>query len=128
MNDEPLNGEPVDLAWLDSNRDPRRFDGAVHRIVRDAMAARSTRGRGSHRTGVIDELLASTRPAVIAAGIVVAIAIPALVRVRADRHTPATRPTGDIMGIPRDLARILHSSSPPSLAELHLAVFGEDVR
>ena len=122
MNDESQNDEPLNLEALRPGIDAARFDAIVGTIVQDAMAARSN--RAPH--GIARELLAWARPALLAAAIVLAIALPAVALTSSYRRASVARatplPATDALGIPRQLAVILHSSRDPSLAELHDAV------
>jgi hypothetical protein len=120
MNDDARHELPVDLRALDPARDLARFDALVGAITVDAMAAR---GAAAEQAGVFAALAGWSRPALGAASLVLAVSLPTLWR--ASAHTaPATLPRTDTMGIPRELALILHSSRPPTIAELHEAVFG----
>jgi len=115
-----MNDERIDLSPLDPTREPR-FDGIAAGIARDAMAARADRpGARADILGVISGWM---RPALLAAGLILAIAIPALARLRASSLAPAQyAPATEVMGIPRELTDLLHSSRTPSLAELHDAL------
>ena len=119
MNDDLGQEPPVDLRPLDPMRDSARLDALVGAISAHAMAARRT---ATERSGVLGELAGWSRPALAAAALVLAVALPTLWRSRA--HTPVASPATDTMGIPRELALILHSSRAPTVAELHDAVLG----
>jgi len=121
MNDDLDHEPPVDLRSLDPTRDPARLGALLGAITADAMAARRAR---AERGGVLVELAGWSRPALAAAALVLAVALPTLWRARA-RAVPAPLPATDTMGIPRQLALILHTSRAPTVAELHDAVLGE---
>jgi len=122
MTDESLNDDRLDLDALRPSSDPARLEARISAITRDAMAARARR---APRIGVARALATSARPALLAAAIVLAVAIPTLaLTYRMQAPTPAPLPATDALGIPRLLALILHSTRDPSLSELHDAVLG----
>ncbi len=114
-----MNDEPINLSLLDPTRKPR-FNAMAGAIARDAMAARAA--RPSSGADMLGSIAAWMRPALLAAGIVLAIAIPALARLRAPR-VPVERVSAmEVLGIPRELTDLLRSSQTPTLAELHDAL------
>ena len=114
-----MNDERIDLSSLDPTREPR-FSAVAGSIARDAMAARAARaGVGSD---VLGSIAAWMRPALLAAGIILAIAIPALARLRAPIAPVERASAMDVLGIPRELTELLHSTEAPTLAELHDAL------
>ncbi len=125
MNDDTLSDDPLDLSALRPDTDSARFDAMVGRIARDAMAARGIGTRRAPRAGVARELAARSRTALLAAAIVLAAAIPTFAITYSSRPVPPRLPATDALGIPRQLALILHSTRDPSLAELHAAVMGD---
>ena len=120
MNDDVGHEPPVDLRALDPARDSAHLVALVGAITADAMAARRA---AAERAGVLAELAGWSRPALAAAALVLAVSLPTLWRARA-HPAPAPLPSTDTMGIPRELALILHSPRTPTIAELHEAVLG----
>jgi hypothetical protein len=128
MNDDSIDnanlGDPIDLSPLDPTRSAR-FDAIASAITRDATAARAR--RRSVPPDLVAELAGWTRPALVAAAVVLAIAIPTLAR----SHR---RPQGwvaqfssvasatDVMGIPQPLVELIRSAEIPSLAQIHDAL------
>jgi hypothetical protein len=121
MTDESRNDDRLDLNALRPSADAARVETRFNAITRDAMAARARR---APHIGVARALATSARPALLAAAIVLAVAIPTLALTYRMAPTPAPLPPTDALGIPRPLALILHSTHEPSLSELHDAVLG----
>ncbi len=115
--------DPIDLLALDPVRDRAAFAARAARVTTHAMDARD-RSRASAHTeasGTVIALMAWARPTVLAAGILVAIALSALVRSTAP-PSAATVSAADAMGLPRRLTDILRSTAAPSLTELDIAL------
>ena|SRR5215510_1824281 len=120
-----MNDESIDLSPLDPTRDSARFDAAVSVIVRDALLARAR--RVVKRSSVFDDIASWFRPALLAASVVLALAVPALVRHRASEATQPASAT-EVLGIPTRFTELLHSPRTPSLGELHAALLTADGR
>jgi|SRR5215831_2526542 len=130
MNDDSKQGDPIDLSPLDPTRSSR-FDAIASGITRDAMAARARRGAAP--PDLLAALAAWTRPALVAAAVVLAVAIPMLAR----SHQ---RPQGwvaqmssaasamDVMGIPQPLVELMRSPETPSLTQINEALTPAGVR
>lgn len=121
-----MNDERIDFSSIDPTQD-REFADIAGAIARDAMAARVA--AAAPRSDLVASLLSWMRPALVAAAIVLAIAIPALERIGRPTSVPP-RPVSatEIMGIPRALTDLLHSSSAPTITELHDALAAGDAR
>jgi hypothetical protein len=110
---------PIDLSALDPTRNTARFNAVAARISREAMNARAR--RLASPPSVLVDLVAWARPALVAAAIVLAVAIPTLARGRATEHrTPAT--AADVMGIPPELMNLVQSPRTPSLFQIDAAL------
>jgi hypothetical protein len=116
-----MNDESVDLSALDPTRDSARFNATVRAIASAAMDARS--GRAIKRPDVFTHLASWSLPALLAAGLVLSVAIPALMSARTRSSTNAQRASAtEVLGIPRELTELLSSRRPVSLADLHAAL------
>ena len=120
-----MNDERIDFSSIDPTRD-RHFADIAGTIARDALAARAT--ATAQRSDFAASLLSWMRPALLAAAIVLAVAIPALGRIGATRVPPRPVSATEIMGIPRALTDLLHSSTAPTITELHDALASADGR
>ena len=120
-----MNDESIDLSPLDPMRDGARFDAAVAVIARDAVLARAR--RVAERSSVFGDIALWFRPALLAAGVVLAFAVPALARHRASEATQPASAT-EVLGIPTRFTELLHSPRTPSLGELHAALLTVDGR
>jgi len=118
----PNESDHMDLSALDPTGDAA-FDARVARIASDAMDARARSATAALRepVGVLSTLTAWARPTVLAAGILLAIALTAVARTAAPA-SPATASGDDELLMPRSIAEILHSTTPPSVVELGLAL------
>lgn len=126
MNDDSNDkaGDPIDLSPLDPTR-TARFDEIASAITRDATAARAR--RRSTPPDLVAELAGWTRPALVAAAVVLAVAIPMLAR---SHQRPqgwvaqfsAVASATDVMGIPQPLIELIRSPETPSLAQIHDAL------
>ena len=118
----PNESDHIDFSALDPTREAA-FDAHVARIASDAMdaRARSATTASAEPVGVLSILTVWARPTVLAAGILLAIALTAVVRSTAP-SLPATAARDDEMLMPRSLAEILHSTTPPSVVELGVAL------
>lgn len=113
--------EPIDLSALDPVRDRASLDIRIAQIASHAMDARQ-RSDAAELEGIVMALMAWARPTVLAAGILLAIALTAVVRTSASPSTTSNISAADAMGLPRPLIDILHSTAPPSLAQIDLAL------
>ena len=130
MTENPMRDDAIDLSPLDPARDAARFDALTKSGARDAMAARARRQMPNERTGagLVHALVAWSMPALIAAAVILAIALPT-VRVAWRSETVVRNVSAaDAMGIPRGLSELLHSDTTPSLNELHEALVGDASR
>jgi len=130
MNDDSKQGDPIDLSPLDPTRSAR-FDAIASAIAQDAMTARTSRRAAA--PDLLAELAAWTRPALAAAAVVLAVAIPTLARLH-------QRPQGwvaqissvasamDVMGIPEPLVELMRSPETPSLVQINDALTPAGVR
>lgn len=124
---------PIDFSALDPLRDRESFAGRAARVADDAMEARhrallpsapsaiSRAGAHAETSDIVIALMSWARPTVLAAGILVAIALSAVLRSNTPRST-STVSAADAMGLPRRLTDILHSTAAPSLTELGTAL------
>jgi hypothetical protein len=113
----------IDLSALDPLHDRGSFEAHAARIAGHAMDARdgSRAAARAEASSIVIALMSLARPTVLAAGILVAIALSAVVR----STTPPSASTvsaADAMGLPRRLTDILHSTAAPSLTELEVAL------
>lgn len=115
--------DPIDFSALDPLRDRESFAARAARVADHAMAARNWSTAGAHAevTGIVSALKSWARPTVLAAGILVAIALSAVVRSTTPRSM-STVSAADAMGLPRRLTDILRSTAAPSLTELGSAL------
>jgi len=114
-----MNDQRLDLSSLDPTRNSARFHALTAAIIRDAVAARAR----DERTNLSASITSWMRPTLLAAAIVLAIAIPALATMNSSVALPATPVTAtEIMGIPRELTRLLQSPDTPTLTQLHNAL------
>jgi anti-sigma factor RsiW len=126
-----MRDDAIDLSPLDPSRDAAHFDAVTRSIAHDAMAARARRQMPNERTeaGIIRALVAWSVPALVAAAVILAVALPT---VRGAWHGEAAVgrnvSAADAMGIPRGLSELLHSDTTPSLNELHEALVGDASR
>jgi hypothetical protein len=121
MNDDSMHGDPIDLSPLDPTRDAARFRAITDAITRDAMSARA-RLRASP-PDLFAELTGWARPALLAAAIVLAVAIPTLARSHpAGWSRTSVASATDVMGIPRELIDLLRSPRTPSLMQIDEAL------
>ena len=121
MNDDPMTDHPIDFTSLDPTRDSARLDAVARAIGRDAMIARAN--RFSRQGDLLSELGVWTRPALAAAAIVLAVAISTLAIGRAPVVSGrAVASATDILGIPRELMDLVHSTRTPSLAQIDEAL------
>jgi len=130
MNDDSKQGDPIDLSPLDPTRSSR-FDAIASGITRDAMAARARRGAAP--PDLLAALAAWTRPALVAAAVVLAVAIPVLARSRQRPRGWVAQMSGvasamDVMGIPQPLVELMHSAETPSLTQINEALAPAGVR
>jgi len=131
MTENPMRDDAIDLSPLDPTRDAAHFDAVTRSIAHDAMAARARRQMPNERTeaGIIRALVAWSVPALVAAAVILAVALPT---VRGAWHGEAAVgrnvSAADAMGIPRGLSELLHSDTTPSLNELHEALVGDASR
>lgn len=112
-----MNDDRMDLEALDPTRDAD-FDTRVAAVAAHAMAARTGASRG-----VLADLVRWTRPALIAAAVIVAVTIPVLVRARQAGERPPARgaSSAEILGIPQGLIA-LGREAQPSVVQLAEAV------
>ena len=121
MNDDSLHGDPIDFSLLDPVRDAARFRAITGAIAHDAMKARARRRAAA--PDIVAELTAWARPALVAAAIVLAVAIPTLARIgRPAAASPSVASATDVMGIPRQLMDLLRSPRTPSLMQIDAAL------
>ena len=120
MNDS-MNDQPIDFSPLDPTRDTARFDAVAGAISRNAMQARAY--RAATRYDVFAQLTSWSRPALIAAAVVLAVAAALLVRSRngAPARTTVASAT-DVLGIPQPLMELLGSSRTPTLTQIDQAL------
>src|SRR5215475_2469938 len=115
-NDNEKQGDPIDLSPLDPTRSAR-FDAIASAITQSAMAARARRGAAP--PDLLSELAAWTRPALVAAAVVLAVAIPVLARSHQRPRGWVAQMSGvaspmDVMGIPQPLVELMRSPATPS--------------
>jgi hypothetical protein len=121
MNDGSLHDDPIDFSPLDPARDAARFRAVTGAIAQDAMSARARRRAAP--ADLVVALSGWARPALLAAAIVLAVAIPTLVRVgRPASASPSAASATDVMGIPRQLMDLLRSPRTPSLMQIDAAL------
>ena len=121
MNDDSLHDNPIDWSPLDPARDAARFTAITGAIARDAMSARARRRRAA--PDLVAELAGWARPALIAAAIVLAVAIPTLARIgRTGSPASSVASATDVMGIPHELMDLLRSPRTPSLMQIDAAL------
>lgn len=113
----------IDLSALDPARDQARFDSVARAIARDAMAARADApAERAERADILAVVVAWARPVLVAAGVVVALAIPALAHFRSGAAEHRAASAADVLGIPPELNDLLQSTRTPSLEELRVAL------
>ncbi|HEY2376076.1 MAG TPA: hypothetical protein VGH98_08890 [Gemmatimonadaceae bacterium] len=114
----------IDLSVLDPLRDDGRgsLDARAAIIARDAMDARQRllAARSVERTSVVSALMTYALPTMLAAGLILAVALSAVVRTPAAAVRQVS--AAEAMGIPRRLTDILQSTGTPSLVELGAAL------
>jgi hypothetical protein len=121
MNDESMHDDPIDLSPLDPASDAARFRAVTGAIARDAMSARARRRAAP--PDLVAELASWARPALLAAAIVLAVAIPTLARIgRPGAPTSTVASATDVLGIPRELMDLLRSPRTPSLMQIDAAL------
>ena len=131
MTENPMRDDAIDLSPLDPARDAARFDAITRSVARDAMAARTRRPMHDERAGagIVHALVAWSVPALVAAAVVLAIAVPTVRGAwRGEAAVGRNVSAADAMGIPRALSELLHSDTTPSLNELHEALVGDASR
>jgi hypothetical protein len=78
---------------------------------------------------VFTNLASWSLPALLAAGLVLSVAIPALMSARTRPSTNAPRASAtEVLGIPRELTDLLSSRRPVSLTDLHAALASADAQ
>jgi hypothetical protein len=118
----------VDLTLLDPAREGARFDALALSIANEAFAARAARAGGlaaaagqplrSRRdTGTLALMVAWSRPALIAASLILAVAIATLVAVPAPAGAAPTS-LAESAGIPATLVEWSTTTRKPNAAEL----------
>jgi acyl-CoA reductase-like NAD-dependent aldehyde dehydrogenase len=114
--------DDFDLSALDPSRDSA-FEARVTRVASDAMDAREQLRAAARAepSGIVSALTSWTRPTVLAAGILLAIALGILVRTQGAAPV-APVSSSDALGLPGPLLDILHSTRQPSLVELDVAL------
>jgi len=116
-----MDEDRVDLSPLDPTLDRAGVDARIATITRDAMAARAR--LVVERPDIFVALTTWARPALLAAGLILAVAVPALTRLRAGEHNAVTLVSAaDALGIPAQVSDLLRTTRTPSLAELHAAL------
>ena len=131
MTENPMRDDAIDLSPLDPARDAARFDAVTRSVARDAMAARARRHMPNERAGagVVRALVAWSVPALVAAAVILAVALPTVRGAwRGEAAVGRNVSAADAMGIPRGLSELLHSDTTPSLNELHEALVGDASR
>jgi hypothetical protein len=124
MNDS-MDDRPIDFSPLDPTTVAVRFDAVTSGIVRDAMESRARRALAPR--DVFAQIASWTRPALIAAAVVLTVSIPPLVRARREAPTRASVASAtDVLGIPRSLMDLLQSSRTPSLLQIDQALASAD--
>jgi len=116
MPNERQNDDLIDLSALDPFASGTGIDERASAIARDAMDAR--------RTSIARTLIGWSIPTLLAAGLVFALALSTVARVRTSSATVRSVSAADAMGIPRPLTDLLHSPTPPSLVDLGFALNG----
>lgn len=106
-----MTDSPLDLSPLDPTRDRAAFDARVLAIARDAAKI----ARAPESTP-LSTLASWTRPALAAAAVLIALALPPLVRGRSQPARPVT--TADVLGVPRSLVELAASSTAPGVVDL----------
>ena len=121
MNDDSVDGAPLDFSSLDPTVDAAHVDAMVRAIARDAMVARAH--RSIRPTDMLSELAGWMRPALAAAAIVLAVSISTLAVRRAPPAAGRSVASAtDILGIPRELMDLIHSPRTPSLMQIDEAL------
>ncbi|MFI5229440.1 MAG: hypothetical protein ACHQWU_10245 [Gemmatimonadales bacterium] len=111
---EDSTDQPFDLSALDPTRDRARFAAAVASIARNV-----DRDSAAHAPiSVAGEIASWSRPALIAAGIILMLSIPALSRLT----VPPFPPPQSALGIPDRLAELFQSPHTPSFGEIEAAL------
>ena len=101
-----MNEEPLDLSPLDPTRSPA-FDDRVESIVRAV--------RIGAPLAVVEHLSRWTRPALVAAAVIVVFAGVPLIR---GNRSPVGGTTAEILGVPPGLVAIARSAQPPGVTDL----------
>lgn len=123
-----MDDESMDFSALDPTRDAR-FPALSSAIARDAMAARAGRDAMRRNADTLGDVGALMRPALLAAAIVLAVALPALAWQRSANRTLARGATAtEVMGIPREVTDLLRTPQTTTLADLHAALAGVGAR
>ena len=122
MNDD-LDSNPVDLSPLDPTRDSVRFDAIASGLARDAMreltSNRDIATQDEEGGDVFDRLARWWPRTLVAAGLVLAVSIPGLLR-STDKITQVS--AMDVLGLSPELSTVLRSRQTPSLSELRAAL------
>jgi hypothetical protein len=128
MPDKPQNDDSIDLSALDPFASGTGLDERASAIARDAMDARqrALAGRFAERTNIASTLIGWSIPTLFAAGLIFAVAFSTVARARRGASSAAVRSVSaaEVMGIPRPLTDLLHSSTTPSVADLGVALNG----
>jgi hypothetical protein len=119
MNDDARHDDPIDFSALDPARDAARFRAITGAIAQDVMSARAR--RRATAPDLVAELAGWTRPALLAAAIVLAVAIPTVARIGRPSASGSASAT-DVMGIPHELMDLLRSPRTPSLTQIDAAL------
>ena len=126
MTDEhDPSSEPVDLSSLDPRGEATHMNVLIDRIVADAMAARRSRTRSETLS---EQLTRWSRPALLAASLVLAVALPVAVRAgrelsrrAADAAPPAPVALDSRLGLPLPVVELTQSGRSPTAADIAAA-------
>src|SRR6185503_4795868 len=112
-----MTEEPIDFTPLDPTRDRDRFEATLGAIHREVLAARhrSETSFGAH-------IAALAAQALIAVALVLAVAVPSIVRSRSSAARVAATPNA--LGIPPRLAALMRRPDAVSIAALDEALRG----
>ncbi|HKW09283.1 MAG TPA: hypothetical protein VJO33_02825 [Gemmatimonadaceae bacterium] len=125
MPNDP-NEDLIDLSALDPFASGTGIDARASAIARDAMDARrrALARRFVERTSIASTLIDWSIPTLLAAGLVFAVALSTVARVRTSSAAVRSVSAADAMGIPRRLTDLLRSPTTPSLVDLGVALDG----
>ncbi|HXT14229.1 MAG TPA: hypothetical protein VN706_01280 [Gemmatimonadaceae bacterium] len=114
-----MTEEPIDFTPLDPTRDRDRFEATLGAIHREVLAARhrSETSFGAH-------IAALAAPALIAVALVLAVAVPSIVRSRSSAAAARVAATPNALGIPPRLAALMRRPDAVSIAALDEALRG----